>query len=109
MSFLLFQGSRPGLFKDLSAGESCPLRIPPITRGLQFPPLVSRKKNGGLSPVNQKKHQGLCLGSRDTGMSPCLSTLQPIVRFPIYREKTGITSFEHLCSGALGHTSALAY
>ena len=29
-SFLLFQGSRPGLFYDLSAGESCPLRIPPI-------------------------------------------------------------------------------
>jgi hypothetical protein len=28
MSFLLFQGSRPGLFNDLSAGESCPLRIP---------------------------------------------------------------------------------
>jgi hypothetical protein len=79
MSFLLFQGSRPGLFNDLSAGESCPLRIPPMNRGLRFPPLISRKKNGGLSPVNQKKHQGLGLGSRDMGMSRCLSTLQPIV------------------------------
>ncbi|MEE9504296.1 MAG: hypothetical protein V3V90_04140, partial [Thermodesulfobacteriota bacterium] len=26
-SFLRFQGSRPGLFYDLSAGEFCPLRI----------------------------------------------------------------------------------
>jgi hypothetical protein len=26
--FLLFQGSRPGLFYDVSTGESCPLRIP---------------------------------------------------------------------------------
>ena len=26
-SYLSFQGSRPGLFYDLSAGESCPLRI----------------------------------------------------------------------------------
>jgi hypothetical protein len=27
-SFLLFQGSRPGLFYDLSTGDSYPLRIP---------------------------------------------------------------------------------
>ena len=27
-SFPLFQGSRPGLFYNLSTGESCPLRIP---------------------------------------------------------------------------------
>ena len=27
-SFLLFQGFRPGLFYDISTGESCPLRIP---------------------------------------------------------------------------------
>ena len=26
---LLFRGSRPGLFYDLSAGDSCPLRIVP--------------------------------------------------------------------------------
>ncbi len=47
-SFLLFQGSRPGLFYDLSAGESCPPRIPPINQGLRFPPLISREKDGGL-------------------------------------------------------------
>jgi len=47
-SFLLFQGSRPGLFYDLSAGESCPLRIPPINRGLRFPPLISRENDSGL-------------------------------------------------------------
>jgi len=27
-SFLLFRGSRPGLFYDLSTGDTCPLRIP---------------------------------------------------------------------------------
>ena len=27
-SFLLFQGSRPSLFYDVSTVESCPLRIP---------------------------------------------------------------------------------
>jgi hypothetical protein len=28
MSFPLFQGSRPGVFYDVSTGDSCPLRIP---------------------------------------------------------------------------------
>ncbi len=27
-SFLLFRGSQPGLFYDLSTGDTCPLRIP---------------------------------------------------------------------------------
>ena len=54
-SFLLFRGSRPGLFYDLSAGESCPLRIPPTSRGLRFPPLISREKDGGLPPVTKEK------------------------------------------------------
>ena len=54
-SFLLFQGSRPGLFYDLSEGESCPLRIPPINRRLRFPPLISREKDGGLPPVTTEK------------------------------------------------------
>ena len=54
-SFLLFQGSRPGLFCDLSAGESCPLRIPPINRGLRFPPLISRENDSGLPPVTSEK------------------------------------------------------
>jgi hypothetical protein len=47
-SFLLFQGSRPGLFYDLSVGDFCPLRIPPINRGLRLPPLISREKDSGL-------------------------------------------------------------
>jgi len=46
-SFLLFQGSRPGLFYDLSAGESYPLRIS-ASGGLRFPPLISREKDSGL-------------------------------------------------------------
>ncbi len=75
MSFLTFQGSRPGLFNDLSAGEFCPLRIPPTSRGLRFPPLISREKDGGLSPVTQKKHQGLPLSLSATGVSPCASTV----------------------------------
>ena len=50
MPFLTFQGSRPDLFNDLSAGEFCPLRIPPIDRGLRFPPLISREKDVSLSP-----------------------------------------------------------
>jgi len=54
-SFLLFQGSRPGLFYDLSAGESCPLRIPLINQGLRLPPLISREKNSGLPPVTLEK------------------------------------------------------
>ena len=53
-SFLLFQGSRPGLFYDLSAGESCPLRIS-ASGGLRFPPLISREKDSGLPPVTTEK------------------------------------------------------
>jgi hypothetical protein len=44
--FLPYRGSRPGLFYDLSAGESCPLRILPRSQGvreLRFPPLISRE------------------------------------------------------------------
>jgi hypothetical protein len=39
---------RTGLFYDLSAGEFCPLPIPPTSRGLRFPPLINREKDGGL-------------------------------------------------------------
>jgi len=74
MSFLPFQGSRPSLFNDLSAGEFCPLRIPPTSRGLRFPPLISREKDGGLSPVTQKKHQGLPLSPNAMGVSLGVST-----------------------------------
>jgi hypothetical protein len=75
MSFLPFQGSRPGLFNDLSAGEFCPLCIS-ASGGLQFPPLISREKDGGLSLVTQKKHQGLPLSPSAMGVSPWVSTLQ---------------------------------
>ena len=53
-SFLLFQGSRPGLFYDLSVGESCPLRIS-ASGGLRLPPLISREKDSGLPPVTSEK------------------------------------------------------
>jgi len=75
MFFLTFQGSRPGLFNDLSAGEFYPLRIPPINRGLRFPPLISREKYGGLPPVTQKIHQGLSLALSGMGVSPWVSIL----------------------------------
>jgi hypothetical protein len=52
--FLQFRGSRPGLFYDLSAGESYPLRIS-ASGGLRFPPLISREKNCGLPPITSEK------------------------------------------------------
>ncbi|RLB28915.1 MAG: hypothetical protein DRG66_02865 [Deltaproteobacteria bacterium] len=54
-AFLLFQGSRLGLFYDVSEGESRPLRIPPINRRLRLPPLISREKHSGLPPVTTEK------------------------------------------------------
>ena len=42
-----FQGSRACLFSDLSAGDSCPLRIAPRSFGpgdLRFPPLIPHEK-----------------------------------------------------------------
>ena len=57
-SFLLFQGSRPGLFYDVSTGESCALRILPRSKGakeLRLPPLVRREKDSGLPPVTAEK------------------------------------------------------
>jgi len=53
--YLSFQGSRPGLFYDLSVGEFCPLRIPLINQGLRLPPLISREKDSGLPPVTSEK------------------------------------------------------
>ena len=46
-SFLLFQGSRPGLFYDLSAEEFCPLRIS-TSGGLRLPPLINHEKDSSL-------------------------------------------------------------
>ncbi len=45
-SFLRFQGSRPGLFYDLSARETCPLRCSPAPseREPGLPPHISREK-----------------------------------------------------------------
>jgi hypothetical protein len=45
-SFLRFQGSRPGLFYDLSARETCPLRCSPAPseRESGLPPQISREK-----------------------------------------------------------------
>ena len=56
--FLLFRGSRPGLFYDVSTGDSCPLRILPRSFGareLRFPPLIRREKDSGLPPVTAEK------------------------------------------------------
>jgi hypothetical protein len=45
-SFLRFQGSRPGLFYDLSARETCPLRCSPAPseREPGLPPQINREK-----------------------------------------------------------------
>ena len=56
-SYLSFQGSRPGLFYDLSVGDFCPLRIPLINQGLRLPPQISREKDSGLRLV--AGHQSL--------------------------------------------------
>ncbi len=72
--FLRFRVSRPGLFYDLSTGDSCPLRIPPTSRGLRFPPLISREKHGGLPTVTQKRSQSHTAYISATGVSPWVST-----------------------------------
>jgi len=55
-SFLLFRGSRPGLFYDLSTGDTCPLRILSHKSGeLRLPPLISREKDSSLPPVTTEK------------------------------------------------------
>ena len=58
MPFLPYRGSRPGLFRDFSAGEFCPLRILPTSRELRFPPLISREKDEGLPPGISEKASG---------------------------------------------------
>jgi len=52
--FLQYRGSRPGLFNDLSTGDSYPLRISALG-GLRLPPLINRKKNGDLPPRTLEK------------------------------------------------------
>jgi len=54
--FLLFRGSQPGLFYDLSTGDTCaPSAFPSTGSGLRLPPLISREKDGGLPPVTVEK------------------------------------------------------
>ena len=53
-SYLSFQGSRPGLFYDLSVSRQAGLRIS-APGGLRLPPLISREKDGGLPPVTSEK------------------------------------------------------
>ena len=74
-TFLQFQGSQTGLFSDLSAGESFPLRIPfdrPLVRErldmssstclraerlwAAVSPTDKPRKDGALPPVTSKKH-----------------------------------------------------
>jgi hypothetical protein len=56
-SFLLFRGSRPGLFYDLSTGDSLPPphSLPASRERMRLPPLISREKHSGLPPVTQEK------------------------------------------------------
>jgi hypothetical protein len=53
--FLQYRGSRPGLFSDLSMGESCPLRILDSVE-LRFPPLISQEKTAASRQAFQKRH-----------------------------------------------------
>ena len=54
-AFLQFQGSQAGLFSDLSAGESFPLRIVPQA-GPAVSPTDKPRKDGALSPVTSERH-----------------------------------------------------
>ena len=56
-SFLLFRGSQPGLFYDLSTGESLPPphSLPTSRERMRLPPLISREKDSGLPPVTTEK------------------------------------------------------
>ena len=56
-SFLRFQGSRPGLFYDLSAREFCPLRCSPAPseREPGLPPQISREKTAASHQSHSEK------------------------------------------------------
>jgi hypothetical protein len=49
--FPLFQGSRPGLFIDLSAVEFCPLRIPLVKLGAAVSP-TDKSRKGRRPPAS---------------------------------------------------------
>ena len=56
-SFLRFQGSRPGLFYDLFARETCPLRCSPAPseREPGLPPQISREKTAASHQSHSEK------------------------------------------------------
>ena len=54
-SFLLFRGSQPGLFYDLSTSRRRDSAFPSTGSGLRLPPLISREKDSGLPPVTTEK------------------------------------------------------
>ena len=64
ISFLRFQGSRAGLFYDLSARETCPLRCSPdpLDREPGLPPQISHEKT---APSRQSLR-------KDIATLPCL-------------------------------------
>jgi hypothetical protein len=56
-SFLRFQGSRPGLFYDLSVRETCPLHCSPAPseREPGLPPQISREKTAASHQSHSEK------------------------------------------------------
>jgi len=54
-AFFQFQGSRAGLFSNVSTGEFCPLRIPLDKLGAAGSPIDTLRKDTSLPPVLSKK------------------------------------------------------
>jgi hypothetical protein len=72
ISFLRFQGSRAGLFYDLSARETCPLRCSPdpLDREPGLPPQISHEKTApSASAELAAGRQSL---QKDIATLPCL-------------------------------------
>ena len=59
MPFPSLQGSRTGLFSGLSAGDSCPLRIPLDKLGAAVSPTSKPRKDTVLPPVTPEKVSSL--------------------------------------------------
>jgi hypothetical protein len=73
--FLAFQGSRAGLFYDLSARETCPLhRSPRVRSGPGLPPQISREKTAPSCQSLQKSPSPSRCAARcktSASVSPC--------------------------------------
>jgi len=54
-AFLAFRGSRAGLFSNLSAEESCPLRVPLAKLMAAVSPADKLRKDSALPPVTSEK------------------------------------------------------